>query len=418
MILKERGQVDLDGPINDYLGEVQIKARVGNAAEATVHRVATHLGGLPGHFQFFYADEPANCPSMEETIRRYAQIVIPPGERFSYSNLGYGILGYLIERISGLSYSDFLRRELFLPLGMYHTSMEVEPALEPFRATLYGADGLRFPWYAVNTPGASSAFGSAHDLVRFGMFHLQEHLPDQKAIISNAALDEMPEMAISYASGRGYGLGWWTNADIYGYSTISHAGSLDGVSASLWLIPSERLVVAALANIESEIIFQIVDDIFEHLLPPYAAGLASERAAAQTVPLTTAPTTPDFVPPSELVGEWRGIIQTMERDIPFHLWFKDNGDVHIQVGNQLKTLVNDIQMAHHQLKGRMLGTITTPEANCRPQHLRLDLTLRGDVLHGVVMTVPSQEGAAGAAPTRRSGSALSYWVEVRKSKGN
>ena len=40
----------------------------------------------------------------------------------------------------------------------------------------------------------------------------------------------------------------------------------------------------------------------------------------------------------------------------------------------------------------MLGTIAAPEANCRPQHLRLDLTLRGDVLHGVLMTVPSQEG--------------------------
>src|SRR5262249_25321040 len=53
MILKERGRIELDRPINEYLGEAKIAVRVGNPAEATVRRVANHTAGLPPHFQFF-----------------------------------------------------------------------------------------------------------------------------------------------------------------------------------------------------------------------------------------------------------------------------------------------------------------------------------------------------------------------------
>src|SRR5262245_59164435 len=57
MILKERGRIELDRPINEYLGEAKLAVRVGNPAEATVRRVANHTAGLPLHYQFFYEDE-------------------------------------------------------------------------------------------------------------------------------------------------------------------------------------------------------------------------------------------------------------------------------------------------------------------------------------------------------------------------
>ena len=81
MILKERGRIELDRPINEYLGEAKIAVRVGNPAEATVRRVANHTAGLPLHYQFFYDDEPYRAPSRDETIRRYGNCVTAPGER-------------------------------------------------------------------------------------------------------------------------------------------------------------------------------------------------------------------------------------------------------------------------------------------------------------------------------------------------
>ncbi len=103
MILVERGLVNLDSPINDYLGEAKLQARVGDAAEATLRRVASHTAGLPLHSQHFYDGEPYQPPPRDETIRRYGNLVTAPGERYQYSNLGYGLLGYVISRVSGKS---------------------------------------------------------------------------------------------------------------------------------------------------------------------------------------------------------------------------------------------------------------------------------------------------------------------------
>ncbi len=93
MTLVQAGKIDLDAPLNEYLGTSKVRARVGDITAATVRRVANHTSGLPLHYQFFYADEPFEPPSMDETIARYGNLVTPPGEEFQYSNLGYGLLG-------------------------------------------------------------------------------------------------------------------------------------------------------------------------------------------------------------------------------------------------------------------------------------------------------------------------------------
>src|SRR5437588_5532254 len=64
MLLVERGQIELDRPINDYLGDAKLTARVGDAVGATVRRVANHTSGLPLHYHFFYQDEPYRRPPM------------------------------------------------------------------------------------------------------------------------------------------------------------------------------------------------------------------------------------------------------------------------------------------------------------------------------------------------------------------
>ena len=88
--------------------------RIGDPAVVTVRKVANHTAGLPLHYQFFYEDEPYRAPSRDETILRYGNTVTAPGERDHYSNLGYGIIDYAISRVSGKSYRDFMRTEVFV----------------------------------------------------------------------------------------------------------------------------------------------------------------------------------------------------------------------------------------------------------------------------------------------------------------
>jgi len=407
MILKERGKLELDHPINDYLGDAKLKARVGNPDEATVRRVANHSSGLPLHYQFFYEDEPYQRPPMDETIRRYGNLVTAPGEKYQYSNIGYGVLDYVISRISGKSYADFMREEVFLPLGMTHTSVNIGPRLKRYQAVRYAPDGLPIPFYDFDHPGASAVFSSADDLIRFAMFHLKAHLPDQKAILSDDNTDEMQQPTAEIGNGSGYGIGWRISEDEMGYRSVRHSGGMGGVSTVLVLIPSEKLAVVALANSSSPLPGLISKEILSALLPEYAKNHALSEAKKKEADDKSQAPASDFNP--ELFGKWTGSVHTYKGEIPLTFWFKESGDVHAQLGDQLKTLLNDVTFKDCYLGGRMMGDIGTEDANRRPYHLHVSLKLRGDVLNGAMISM--------SLPGRRMGNALSHWVEVSKKSG-
>jgi CubicO group peptidase (beta-lactamase class C family) len=419
MVLRERGLIDLDRPIDDYLGEARLRARVGDGRAATVRRVANHTAGLPLHYHFFYADEPRRRPPMDETIRRYGNLVTAPGERFQYSNLGYGLLDHVIERLSGKGYADFMREEVFLPLGLTRASVGVGPGLAPYAATRYGGDGVAYPAYDFDHRGGSAAYCSAHDLARFGLFHLKAHLADQKAILPDAAIEQMQTETAPAEDGRDYGIGWIARADELGYRTIGHSGGMGGVNTHLMLVPSEGIVVVTLANASCALPHRAAEEILAALLPPYAERLIqhkAERAEEERKQREQGDdkAEPPFQPPPELLGHWRGLVHTYTGDRPLDLWFKDSGDVHAQFGGQLKTLVNDARLADDRLTGQMLGDIGTPDANHRPYRLRLDLKRRGETLSGAVTAISHLDGDEGGAPGRRVGNALSHWAELTK----
>src|SRR5689334_12427462 len=133
-ILEERKQIDFDRPINDYIKPMAVTSPLWNPREATVGKVATHMGGLTTFGRNCYADQPDCRISAAETIKRYGIVFWRPGDHFDYSNLGYGILGEAIREVSGKSYADYLRDEVFHPLGMAHSSVGIGPGLEKYAA--------------------------------------------------------------------------------------------------------------------------------------------------------------------------------------------------------------------------------------------------------------------------------------------
>jgi CubicO group peptidase (beta-lactamase class C family) len=236
MTLVERGTVDLDHPANDYLGVGKLTGLAGDATAATVRRVMSHTAGLPLHYQFYYSNQSYPVVSNDETIARYGILVNPPGEVYEYSNLGYGIIDQIISRTAGQGYADFMRTNVFLPLGLTHTSVGIASGLETFIAQRYDLKQRPIPFYDFDHRGASAIFSSAHDLVRFGMFHLKDHLGDQKPILKDETIDAM-HRPVAPAS---YGLGWIIT-DRDGLRTVAHTGGMPGVQTGLTIYPAEDL---------------------------------------------------------------------------------------------------------------------------------------------------------------------------------
>ena len=424
MVLVERGLVSLNAPINDYLGEAKLQAWVGDAAEATVRRVANHTAGLPLHAQHYYDGEPHRPPPMDETIRRYGHLVTAPGERYQYSNLGYGLLGYLISRVAGQSavrmerYADFMREEVFDPLGMDHTSVHVGPGLEEGQAVKYTPGGLVVPACDSDSPGASAIYGIVHDLVRFAMFHLKNELPDQQAIISEAAIDEMqrpsPETGPTREwehEGSGYGIGWFVGVTRDGLRVVQHNGGTVGVSTVLALVPEENLAVAVLSNTDS----QWPDAILVEIV----CTLLSCQAEEFLPPVDSAAATPPFVPPPELVNSWRGLVHTYQGEVPLVLEIGQSGGIYATLGGQPRTPLESVSYQDHLpqflnagggpfLRGWMRGKLETADVNRgRPYRLWLEVNLRENVLNGALIAFSQRELYTGP---------LTHWVELRKTK--
>jgi CubicO group peptidase (beta-lactamase class C family) len=396
MILRERGRLDLDRPVNEYLRGSRLVSPAWDPSQATVRRVATHTAGLATH------DEPDRRLSLDETIARYGVIVRPPGERFDYSNLGYKILGGVIAHVSAKTYADFLRSEVFLPLGMTRGSVGVGPGLGAYTAAHYGGGGgarvggneiKPTSTYVIAIPGSHGIYCSAHDLLQFALFHLKADLPSQKAILPHGAIDAMQNPTATVDADHRYGLGWWVKENHFGYRVVFVHGGNSSASASLVLVPSERIAVTVLSNTGTGATGAICDQILSALLPRFQES----RSKSANDPKRANPKNTTL--PATLPGSWTGIVRTCEADIPFTISVAETGDIRAKLGSELGTILHLRRVEGQTLFARMLGDVENEDRGRSNHELDFELTLRGEVLNGAV-----------------TASHLSYWVELKRDK--
>ncbi len=394
MILVERGEVDLNEPVNRYLAPAQLTAYEGDASAATVTHILNHTSGLPAHYSVFYQDEPQRQPpSFPESIRRYGILVHPPGAVYQYANFGFALADHVISKVSGVPYPHFMKTEVFLPLGMTHTSVDVGPGLEDYAAIRYDGAGNPVPFYTSDHPGASQIYSSAHDLIRFGLFHLGHTQPDQKQILSPESIQLMRQDSDPNPRNDRYGLGWFLREDEHGYDVAWHTGSMRGTNTMLKFVPEEDLAVVVLVNAASDLRQKIPNDIIGVLLPDFGEKWDAARDR-RSEPRGA------FEPVPELIGEWKGEITTYDEKRPVTVTIQADGDVHIKIVGQLVTLLDRVRYDEGFLSGTSYGTIPSSDALAHPHNISYRLLLDGDRLSGYVTT--------GFTTDRSYGNASSY----------
>jgi CubicO group peptidase (beta-lactamase class C family) len=402
MVLVEQGVVGLDQPVNKYLGKDKLQAHIGNEADATVRRLANHTSGLTRHSQLFYSDEVIKRPPMSELIRRYGHLLQEPGQTYEYSNFGYGVLSYLIERASGKSFAQFMQEAVFLPLDMTHTAVGRNSHLEKNYAINYGEGQTRIPPFESAHPGASDVYSCTQDMIRFGRFHLKHLQVGQKQILQNKHIELMQQPDAKIDSQSSYGIGWYIDSNYYGYRRIYHTGHTGYTTASLMLFPDQDICIVALANSSTDLPVRVSQWILARLLPDYAKRLKEQgRLASQE---QTSP----YIPAPEWVGQWSGNIETYKGKSNLQMWFEENGEIYVQMQGQNKTYVSGARIQNGNIRGSFNGDIGTEDANRYPYNLHFKLRRRDDLLYGSI-TATSQGG-------RRVGSVLSHWLELKRVK--
>ncbi len=402
MVLVQQELVRLRAPVNHYLGGVRVVAREGSADAVTLERLLTHTAGLPLHYQFFYEDGGYPRPPMDSTIRRFAVAMYPPGEAYQYSNLGYGLLDYVISRKSGMRYADFMRRHVFAPLGLTSTMVGVPPGPASRAAQRYDADNKPIPYYTFDHPGASEIYSSAHDLARFGMYHLGARVPGQRPILAKETVRDMQRDVAVEAPGLTRGLGWGIRT-IFGVRRVSHGGGMPGVSTYLALYPEEQVVVAVLFNKGvGSALDAVATELTAIMIPRFAAGLRAQRAAARS--RATAPV-PDSTGLAELYGAWRGFIYTYADTVPVLLTVAAGDSSRVSIGGAPSIPVNNVVMQRGVLTGSSAVQLAAPDLARYPHRTALWLRSHDGLLTGY---------AAAQTRTPRAHYALSSYVRLER----
>jgi CubicO group peptidase (beta-lactamase class C family) len=313
MVLQDQGRIDLDHPVNEYLGAAKVHSPMWNVEGATVRRVATHTAGLTTYNRKCPLPDVHCKVSIDTAIARYGILFWPPGDHFDYSNLGYGILGEVASRASGKTYPEFLSDGVFRPLGMSDCFIGTDGGTGRQMAAQYDSSShARTAETVSDTPGASSVHCSVHDLALLGMFALGEHFPDQRSIMSEANLQVMLHPTVESGDGERYGFGWSLQPDYHGYVGLYAQGGTNDSFAVLQAIPSERIAVSVIANTGTTVPFDIVDQVLRGLLTHFRETYDRDRPSPPAQDTRS-------VTPGHLAGNWTGVPRTWKGDIPLSL---------------------------------------------------------------------------------------------------
>jgi len=411
MVLVERGAIDLDRPANDYLGEEKLIAHLGNADDATIRRLMYHTAGLPMYWNFFDLEGPHRRPPIQESISRYGILVTAPGETYTYSNFGYGLIDHIISRVSQKDYAEFMAEEVFAPLGMKHSSVQTDSSVHANIAQMYAAGKKPIPPYDFDHRGASAVLSSVRDLLRFGMFHSKNPLPDQKAILKNSTIDRLHSETYAQLPnlkdqiGFDYLLGSFAGLDYGEYRIEATTGSMPGAVSRLALVPSENIVTAVLTNGDNIDLWEVEKAVLEALLP----GLEgidkgqSEKASEKTE------YDPD--PPEAFLGIWSGSLKTPGGSLPVKLAVAQGKKTRLQINGrsatQLKiaTPLGEMGFQGNSFRALFMLRITTPDAMRAPHILLLECRRRKEHLTGYVAAVATNQKFC-----------LPYWIQLTRGK--
>jgi CubicO group peptidase (beta-lactamase class C family) len=237
MQLVEQGKVDLDADVNQYL---DFKIPPYQGKPITVRNLMTHTPGFEeafkGGIRFSGSVPPLGVvlKSMLPT-RVYA-----PGATPAYSNYGAGVASYIVERVSGMPFEDYVERNIFAPLDMTHASFRqpLPGQLAPFMSQGYPKASVDAkPYELISIPGAGSLAVSAADMAKFMIAHLSQGAGLMKP--ETALLMHDPTHVTVPGTNR-MALGIY-EMQVNGWSAIGHGGDLFYFHSDMWIFPAKNV---------------------------------------------------------------------------------------------------------------------------------------------------------------------------------
>ncbi|HZH38256.1 MAG TPA: serine hydrolase domain-containing protein, partial [Flavisolibacter sp.] len=269
--LRNKGRLQLDDAASKYIPALLKQAYPAtDAPPLTIRHLLTHAAGFPEDNPWGDRQLAKSNKDLLALINQgisYSQV---PGVAYEYSNLGFTLLGHIIQKVSGLSYQEYINRNILTPLGMLHTWWEYDKV--PAAVLAKGYRRVNNDW--IEQPllhdGAWGAMGglitTLEDFGKYMALHLSASPPrseKESPVLKRSSLREMQQpwnfntlnAGYRYPSGRpcasalayGYGLRW--TKDCEGRTAVGHSGGLPGFGSNWQILPEYGIGVVCFSNV-------------------------------------------------------------------------------------------------------------------------------------------------------------------------
>ncbi len=298
MQLAERGEIDLDAPIQTILPDFRPKNPFGSSV--TLRELMSHRSGLVREPPVGHYFDPTG-PSLAATVGSLndTELVYPPGSHTKYSNAGIAVVGYVLERRAKVPFAKYLKRAVLDPMGLSSSAFEPEPRIRDrlSMATMWAYDLRTFPapTFELGIAPAGCLYTTVEDLARFLSILFAGGEGPGGPVLRRETLEQMwtPQFARP-GEKVGFGLGFHLG-ELEGHRSVGHDGAIYGFATSLEALPEEKLGAVAVTTMDAAnaVTDRIVREALRLLL-----------AAREGRPLPAIETT-EPVPP-EIARGWEG----------------------------------------------------------------------------------------------------------------
>lgn len=250
--LVDQGKLSVDDPISKYYADAPAAW-----SKVTIKHLLTHTSGIPSYTALpGFFEKNSKLPLTPEEIVKLTRdlpLEFEPGAKYNYDNTGYILLGYVIEKVSGETYADYLAKHIFTPLGMKDTGYDVSGVILRHRASGYqgSKEGWRNADYLDMTLpyAAGSLYSTTGDLLIW-----------DRALADGKILTPASRQAMFTDYGHEYGFGWRVDTDD-GHARVGHGGGINGFSTGIARYPKDGVVAIVLANYNASPSSSISDNL-------------------------------------------------------------------------------------------------------------------------------------------------------------
>jgi CubicO group peptidase (beta-lactamase class C family) len=249
MVLSERGMLDLDEPVRNYLPDLRL-ADEEVARKVTTAHLLTHVGGWVGDV---FEDTGCGDDALGKIVKRLADTpqLTPLGEVWSYNNSGFYVAGRVVEVVSGKVFEVAVRELILSPLGMDGSFFFAGEVMTRRFAIGHlvrdGEPSVSRPWALPrNFAPAGGLASSAKDQVRYARFHLGG-VRDDTEILGELSLRRMRRARVPGEGDDEQGLAWKLS-EVGGSRFVAHSGDTIGQNSTLWIVPENDFAFVLLTN--------------------------------------------------------------------------------------------------------------------------------------------------------------------------